>query len=85
MTVEFADRLRHEMGALSQRDLGTIAGINHSSISRLLRGNRNATPRVAEGLMKALEIPPADQVDFLLTAAGHSRAMIRTVTGRERV
>jgi transcriptional regulator with XRE-family HTH domain len=85
MTVEFAQRLRRDMGALSQRDLGSISGMNHSNISRLLRGNRNATPKVAEKLMKALEIPPADQADFLLTAAGHSRAVVEAATGKGRI
>jgi len=84
MTVEFAQRLWREMGALTQRELGEKSGVDHSDISRLLGGKRNATPRVAEGLMRGLEIPPADQADFLLTAAGHSRAVVAAATGKGR-
>jgi len=87
MSVEFAQILRSYMARnnnISQRGLATDAGIDHSSISRLLSLNRDATPRVAEGLMEALRVKKkGDRVEFLLFAAGYSEEVVKTVTGHK--
>lgn len=76
MTVEFAQRLRRDMRGMSQRQLASRVGVDHSTISRLLGGKRNATPEVAEGLMRGLRTLPTDRARFLLLAAGHSKAVV---------
>ena len=87
MTVEFAQRLKQEMAEnmISQRQLAQKAGINHSTVSKLLVGNRNANSEVAEGLMRALSIEiPHDRNEFLLLAAGHSKKVIKEVNSKPR-
>jgi len=81
MTVEFSRRLKSEMNGVSQRELARRSGINHSTISRLLDGERDARADVALGLMKGLG-KKTSQVEFLLSAAGHSESVIAEVTGR---
>lgn len=87
MTVEFAERLRLGMAEnmISQRQLAQKAGIDHSTVSKLLIGNRNANSEVAEGLMIALSIEiPHDRNEFLLLAAGHSKKFIKEVNSIPR-
>ncbi len=81
MTKEFASELGLRMAAqgFSQRRLGEASGVDHSSISRLLKGNRNASPQVAEGLMSGLHVAPDQSARFLLLAAGHSGEVIQGV------
>lgn len=81
MTKEFAAELGSRMATegFSQRRLGEVSGVDHSSISRLLRGDRNATHEVAMGLMAGLHVNPGQSARFLLLAAGHSSEDIQAV------
>ena len=86
MTKEFVSQLRaytEAAGFHSQRQLAQDAGIDHSTISRLLKGNRNATPNVAGALMHSLSVPGEARAEFLLLAAGHNTAFIKNTLGGE--
>jgi transcriptional regulator with XRE-family HTH domain len=56
---DFAGWLREAMQArgVSQRMLGLISGIDHSTISRLLSGDREPTLGTALALIRVLERP----------------------------
>ena len=56
---DFAGWLREAMAArrVSQRMLGHISGVDHSTISRLLAGDREPTLGTALALIRALERP----------------------------
>lgn len=84
MTREFVSQTRAYMetaGFRSQRQLAIDSGINHSTISRLLKGDRNATPKTAGALLHSLRIPGEYRTEFLLLAAGHDAMSIRYTVG----
>ncbi|MER5863452.1 helix-turn-helix transcriptional regulator [Kitasatospora sp. NPDC002040] len=60
----FGERLRHwrRLAGLTQAQLGTEIGYDHTAVSRLEHGTRRATPRVA------------DRLDQLLSTGGELRA-----------
>lgn len=84
MSKEFAsqvDAYRRAAGYRSQRRLSLDAGISHSTIPRLLKGDRNATPVVAGALMHSLRVPVELRAEFLLLAAGHDATSLRETLG----
>lgn len=86
MTREFASQTKAYMetaGFRSQRELAIDSGVDHSAISRLLKGNRNATPRVAGALLHSLHVPGEHRVEFLLLAAGHDAISIKYTVGSD--
>ncbi|WP_235502407.1 helix-turn-helix domain-containing protein, partial [Kitasatospora sp. Root187] len=70
----FGDRLRHwrRRAGLTQAQLGTEIGYDHTAVSRLEHGTRRATPRVA------------DHLDRLLAADGDLSAACRRAEQGER-
>ena len=84
MSIEFAERLRHTMGDMSQRELANRAGVDHSTISRLLSGKRDATAPVAEALVKVFpDKTKKEKQEFVLSAVGHSADFINNVIDRK--
>ena len=63
MTAEFAQVLGNHMytNDLSQSELARQAGVNKSTVSRLMKGNMNAGPAIAVRLAEALHIPGEDR------------------------
>lgn len=78
MTKEFAEQMRSYLpnidpeGTLTQSELAKILDIDHSYLSRILSGTRNARPDQAINLMTKLKVPDDKAVEFLLVASGHS-------------
>jgi transcriptional regulator with XRE-family HTH domain len=79
-TESFGGRLRalRERAGLSQSALARKAGLDPSFINRLESGQRGADRKVAEDVIQALELPPAD-ADRLLAAGGHLPAVFARV------
>lgn len=86
MTKEFAERLKRDMDSMgfTQRGLALDSGVNHSTISRLSGGKRNATAGIAVKLADSLIDIPSERVEFLLFAAGHSEAEVRRSLGKKK-
>ncbi len=79
-TVSFGSLLRayRERAGLSQSALARRAGLDPSFINRLESGQRSAERSVAEKLINALGLDPAD-TDRLLAAGGHLPALFSRI------
>lgn len=86
MTAEFAEKLKESMEAMgfTQRRLALDSGVDHSTISRLSTGNRNATAEVAAKLADSLIDLRSEKAEFLLFAAGHSEKTVKNAIGYKR-
>lgn len=71
-------RAYREKAGLSQSALARRAGLDPSFVNRLESGQRSAERSVAEKLIAALELPPAD-TDRLLAAGGHLPALFTRI------
>ena len=69
----FRDWLRRELNArrMTQRHLAARSGIDHSTISRLLRGDRNPSLATVLKLSRALGGLPPDAADWGQRALHH--------------
>lgn len=68
----------------SQATLATVAGLNHSSVSRLESGGRGASANMVEKLSWAMELEEDDR-KLLYFAAGHVPPELRIQYLRERM
>ena len=86
MTVEFAKLLEEDMKSMgfNQRGLALDSGVNHSTISRLSTGRRNATAEIAVKLADSLVDDSSERAEFLLFAAGHSRSEVKKSLGKKK-
>jgi transcriptional regulator with XRE-family HTH domain len=49
---------------LSQAELASRAGVSRATVSGILSGNRNPSPRTKRQIAAALQIPPTDLFPF---------------------
>jgi len=67
----FRDAVRAHMDrrGIGVRRLGSLAGLRHTSVARVVGGQRRATMGVAVALVAALDLSPRESRRLLLLAA----------------
>lgn len=83
MTEAFRDHLQNLMRVrgFSQRSLAAQSGVDHSTISKYLKGDTNAVAKCSVRLAEVL-VEPEYAAEFHLLAVGFPRDVVEAATGK---